>query len=268
MSVKILKIISSTSYSFSLHHLPLLTHLYLQFDDWNSNIDHLPSSLIVFRLSGFTVISKLDHLPLNMIHLSLQYPLCFPPLLPSSLSSLVLARADQSTIFPDALTHLRIGQIACPLPSNLTHLHLDNYGSEYPFPHSLQYLQMSHGFDQSLYGVLPPFLTVLVLRSDSNLPVDHLPSSLKSLLISSTPSGGFNRSIDHLPSSLTELDVGNSFNQSVNQLPSSLLSLTFGASFNQPINNLPSSLTDLVFGFKFNQPINVPPRNITAKNNI
>lgn len=230
----------------------------MEFLELDNDLNHLPSSLEELTLSGFS--SALHHLPPNISSLSLFTDSCPSFVHVSPSISLFMHSFDTKGFeeYPAALTHLKLSQIFSPFPPNLTHLYLDLYDEKHSFPHSLLYMKISK-CTQLIDGAIPPFLTTLVLGYSFNQPLDHLPSSLKSLLILSTE---FNKPIDHLPSSLTELCVGNAFNQNVDHLPSSLCKLVFGPHFNQPVNLLPFSLTDLTFGREFNHPIDFLSTNI------
>ena len=136
---------------------------------------------------------------------------------------------------------------------------------------SLRFLRFDGHFNKPL-DHLPETLKTLVVGYGSKQELHHLPASLTSLEIYSKKSA---RSINHLPTSLTHLrflscfepsihslpklthlSFSNKFNGSISgKLPDTLQSLEIGNSFCQPLHSLPSSLQVLSSMYKASPPI-------------
>lgn len=75
LSLKQLKIRNfciTTNKAVPLDHLPLLTHLHLEFQSWDIDLNYLPVSLQVVKLGRFVFSGKLDKLPSSIQQFSLR----------------------------------------------------------------------------------------------------------------------------------------------------------------------------------------------------
>jgi len=148
------------------------------------------------------------------------------------------------------------------------------WNEELRIPKTVQYLTFSEVFDRELeQDYLPKGLLHLRFGAFFNKPLQHLPSSLKVLILGdkfneitttwpnlSTLEFGcyFNKYVKHLPINLKKLTFGWCFNHMITTWPPSLTSLEFGNNFNQPVVDLPSTLKRLIFGKWFNKPLDLP----------
>lgn len=130
----------------------------------------------------------------------------------------------------------------CPLYDSLRHLP------------NLRHLEFGDDFNQPIDGKLPDCLEVLLLHTNSNLPITTLPTNLKHLFLGCK----YNQPLPRLPEKLTHLDLGYAFNQPINvgDLPNGLLELKFPYGYYQLLVNglFPETLETLEFGY-FNQPL-------------
>ena len=256
---------------FDLSNLPLK---YLEIhgtDDFNPNLNTLPSTLRRLDLSG-AWDGPLDSLPSSLTQLNIASQLFNHPLdhLPPSLTCLSLQHCSHLFAhplhnLPPAITKLEIlCEYDTPLQLNknplLTHLKL-GFAFNQPvgnLPSSLRHLSFRGSFDQSV-DELPSNITHLTFGDFFNKNVDSLPSSITHLIFGSE----FNQPVDLLPPNITHLSFGYCFDHAVQHLPQRLTHLSFGFSFNQPVQHLPPKLTHLSCGFSFNQDINTLPSSIT-----
>lgn len=108
---------------------------------------------------------------------------------------------------------------------------------------------------------LPSTLKSLILKKNFNHPVDHLPCHLEKLIFNLDL---FNQRVDYLPVTLTHLVLGGQFNQPLDYLPAGLIQLSLRMSrlFNQPIDHLPPLLELLRLSNSFNQPVDHLPAGL------
>lgn len=207
-----------------------------------------------------------------------------------NVKSLVLLSSHNYNLIPVApyiktLSVLANVPITAAQYPNLTDLYINNnnHFTQYvdDLPSTLLKLTLYSGFiDKSIDHLLPNLVELLldytfnrridllpnsltklefVIHGQFNQPVDHLPSSLLTLILPES----FNQPIDHLPQSLQTLSLGRHFNQPVDQLPSYLQILILGDTFNHPIDHLPPGLLTLELGDSFDQPLHLLPHTIT-----
>lgn len=206
-----------------------------------------------------TIEGRITHL--NLLCDTLVQPLHTLPQTLTHLTLDILSPFDVEKL-PPLVSHLALlGTFNNPLynlPTTLTHLRL---GREYF--HCLDYLPSS----------------IIHLALGRVGPVDHLPSKVKHLLLTSScyyfkrdldylPSTitrlslGHNSHFDHLPSSVKHLEFGTHFNMNVDHLPPALITLKFGKAFNKHVDYLPPLITHLTFGNDFNKSVNHLPQTL------
>lgn len=251
---------SSNAFTHSLDKLPISLR-YLDFSCYHftHSLDYLPSSLshLIFNAPGYYT---LDHLPTSLSHLTIWTAIFALDNLPTSLTYCNLT--DGST---SQLRYIKVDQ----LPSSLKRLKLRWIGSyDYLSPSithlslcTSYYMHFDYSFDNLPDSVthlsietvtrpidhLPSSLHTLLLSENSMYYVDYLPAMLKRLEVKDTDNGEyFNKHIDHLPPTLTHLSLGHNFCKRIDNLPSSLKYLRLGWGYRKPIDHLPALLTTLV----------------------
>lgn len=254
--------------------LYICAHFSFQWGLGKRFIFHTPKKLIYFPGKDEDCANTLSQFPASATHLTISPPFDF---------------CNAITCISSTITHLTFGgsfnQSIDNLPDSIIHLHLGtnfNYPVDHLPPHIHTLVIASVDFNQSLDN-LPIHMKKLYLHFQNpnelllydhlpnlevlSIPVhsqhlDHLPSTLKELVIIDIKWNAYPYRLDHLPFFLTKLVLGAYFNLPIDHLPTSLRYLRIWGKFNTPIDHLPHNLQKLHIAQPntFDQPIDhLPP---------
>ena len=232
----------------AIHLLPqTLTKLYIGNNNFNECIPSLPH-LAHLSISSLVFDQSLDHLSSSIVSLTLP----------------VIFQRPINTF--SSLTHLLCNsQVISSMPSSVTSLHCSNTCTKDAMDiisnSSISFLQLDSLRDpvdrlpQSLKSLV---ISVRKLPLTPDLDLSNFPSSLTRLEFADRSNGV--ASINNLPTSLTHL-IHFMCEQPINRFPPNLTHLSLGAYFDQPIiGKLPPLLQSLEIGYNFRQPLrNLPP---------
>ena len=127
-------------------------------------------------------------------------------------------------------------------------------------------ITFGRSFDKSLEGLIPSFITHIVLDDFFDQTInDSIPSSVTHLAIGwGFPTKIITNIPKYCPSGIEYIKFDVLFNKPMKDcIPSSIKYLSFGITFSQPIDDLiSSSITHLSFAHNFFQNINVIPSSV------